>query len=30
MTVVYWVNVSQSSGTSSFGLFQDNDGGVLG
>jgi len=30
MTAEYWVNVSESSGTSSFGLFEDNDGGVLG
>ena len=30
MTVEYWVSVSESSGTSSFGLFEDNEGGVLG
>jgi len=30
MRVEYWVRVSESSGTSSFKLFEDNDGGVLG
>jgi len=30
MTVEYWVSVSESSGTSVLGLFEDNDGGVLG
>jgi len=30
MRVEYWVRVSESSGTSAVGLFEDNDGGVLG
>jgi len=29
MTVEYWVSVSESSGTSSLGLFEDNEDGVL-